>query len=208
MSQSGADASVARAAATRAAIEETAERMFRTLGYQKTTVADIARDLGMSPANVYRFFPSKAAINEAICTRILDGLADLAWQIARGPGSPPARLTKLFKRFEEETISQFLKDRKIHDMVAAAMEEHWPVIQAHIRTIETAIRHIVMDGQAEGVFAHLDPEITARQIHAAMCIFTHPQVVAQCTEGDFSFPADMMAAFCLRALRPDSLDND
>ena len=56
----------ARADATRAAIVEAAERLFRTLGYQKTTVADIARALRMSPANVYRFFPSKAAINEAI----------------------------------------------------------------------------------------------------------------------------------------------
>ena len=54
-----------RAEATRARIEETAERLFRTMGYQKTAVADIARELGMSPANVYRFFPSKSAINEA-----------------------------------------------------------------------------------------------------------------------------------------------
>jgi AcrR family transcriptional regulator len=39
------------------------------MGYQKTAVADIARELGMSPANVYRFFPSKSAINEATRTR-------------------------------------------------------------------------------------------------------------------------------------------
>ena len=44
---------------TRARIMETAETLFRRLGYAKTTVADIASELGMSPANVYRFFPSK-----------------------------------------------------------------------------------------------------------------------------------------------------
>jgi len=37
----------------------TAERLFRDVGYQKTTVADIAKSLHMSPANVYRFFDSK-----------------------------------------------------------------------------------------------------------------------------------------------------
>ncbi len=42
--------------ATRARIADAAERLFRTLGYQKTAVADIARECGMSPANVYRFF--------------------------------------------------------------------------------------------------------------------------------------------------------
>ena len=50
---------------------DVADRLFRHYGWEKTTVADIARELGMSPANVYRFFPSKAAINEAIAERML-----------------------------------------------------------------------------------------------------------------------------------------
>ena len=36
-----------------------AERLFGEIGFQKTTVVDIARELGMSPANVYRFFRAK-----------------------------------------------------------------------------------------------------------------------------------------------------
>jgi len=41
-----------RAGETCARIEETAERLLRAMGYQKTAVADIARGLGMSPDNV------------------------------------------------------------------------------------------------------------------------------------------------------------
>ena len=41
---------------TRERILVVAERLFRQIGYQKTTVADIAKELRMSPANVYRFF--------------------------------------------------------------------------------------------------------------------------------------------------------
>ena len=44
----------------------TAERLFREIGYQKTTVADIAKVLRMSPANVYRFFDSKKAIHARV----------------------------------------------------------------------------------------------------------------------------------------------
>ncbi len=40
-------------------ILDAAERLFRHYGYSKTTVADVARDLGMSPANIYRFFASR-----------------------------------------------------------------------------------------------------------------------------------------------------
>ncbi len=44
---------------TRERILVVAERLFRQIGYQKTTVGDIAKELRMSPANVYRFFESK-----------------------------------------------------------------------------------------------------------------------------------------------------
>ena len=67
-----ADTPAARAEATRARIEAAAERLFRSMGYQKTAVADIARELGMSPANVYRFYPSKSAINEAIASQLVE----------------------------------------------------------------------------------------------------------------------------------------
>ena len=48
-----------------------AERLFREIGYQKTTVADIAKLLRMSPANVYRFFPSKDAIRQGVAFRLM-----------------------------------------------------------------------------------------------------------------------------------------
>ena len=55
----------------RTRIVTTAERLFGEIGFQKTTVADIARALRMSPANVYRFFHSKAEINEAVGALIM-----------------------------------------------------------------------------------------------------------------------------------------
>ncbi|MEA4855725.1 helix-turn-helix domain-containing protein, partial [Solidesulfovibrio sp.] len=42
--------------ATKSRIIEAAENLFREVGYSKTTVADIASALGMSPANIYRYF--------------------------------------------------------------------------------------------------------------------------------------------------------
>jgi AcrR family transcriptional regulator len=55
----------------RSQIVETAERLFRQIGFQKTTVADIARELRMSPANVYRFFGSKSEINAAVARQLM-----------------------------------------------------------------------------------------------------------------------------------------
>jgi AcrR family transcriptional regulator len=68
---------------TRARILEAAEEQFRRVGYHRTSVADIAAELGMSPANIYRFFPSRDAINESICGRVVNEVADIASAIAR-----------------------------------------------------------------------------------------------------------------------------
>jgi len=56
---------------TRERILVVAERLFREIGYQKTTVADIAKMLRMSPANVYRFFDSKKAIHEGVARGLM-----------------------------------------------------------------------------------------------------------------------------------------
>ena len=63
-----------------------AERLFREIGYQKTTVADIAKMLRMSPANVYRFFDSKKAIHEGVARSLMGEVEIEAQRIANTPG--------------------------------------------------------------------------------------------------------------------------
>lgn len=193
------------AASSQAAILDTAERLFRTLGYQKTTVADIARELRMSPANVYRFFSSKAAINEAICARLLAGLDEAAWAVARGPASPQDRVRALFALLQQQTQALFFQERRMHDMVAAALEENWPTVLRHVEMIDEVFRHIVADGQARDVFARLDDREAARFLHGACAIFSHPVLVETCFERgeDLAAVAARTAEFCLRALRSD-----
>ena len=193
----------ARADATRSAIIATAERLFRSMGYQKTTVADIARELRMSPANVYRFFPSKAAINEAIATQLLATLSAYLWMIARSPAPPPDRIRLLFRALHEKMVQLFFDEKRMHDMVSAAMQEHWGIVDAYIHDIDTAIRHVVMDGQAAGLFDRsLDADAIARVIHSTTVHFCHPILIEQCVAEDLPALAIAMAEFVLRALRP------
>ena len=79
---------------TRERILVVAERLFRQIGYQKTTVADIAKELRMSPANVYRFFDSKKAIHEGVARGLMGEVELEAQRIAhtaRSGGEPAAR---------------------------------------------------------------------------------------------------------------------
>lgn len=200
-----------RAEATRQRIIEVALQMFRTMGYQKTAVADIARELNMSPANVYRFFASKSAINEAIAAQMLESLSEGAWAIARGEGTPPDRLARLLRFLHRREVEMFFHEKRLHDMVTAAIAEHWGVVERFVRVIVESIRHVLMDGMASGDFARLDPERTAMTIKHAFIGWNHPHHVAECLahggtiEEQERAHADMVA-FVLRALRPQPAD--
>ena len=52
----------------RECIVEAAKKRFSHFGYAKTTMAEVASDCAMSPGNLYRFFPGKLDIAEAIAT--------------------------------------------------------------------------------------------------------------------------------------------
>lgn len=206
--QTMSDPQSSRAEATRARIEAVAERLFRTMGYQKTAVADIARELGMSPANIYRFYPSKSAINEAIAERLLGGMLEGAWAIARGSAPPPDRLRAMLRHLHAQHMALFYNERRLHDMVTAAMAEHWSVVERFIRGVVGALRHVLMDGMADGSFARLDADATAYLIKQAIMCVNHPALVSECmatmqvTEAQLAEQSEAMAEFILRALRP------
>ena len=182
-----------RASATRARILEVAEALFRTLGYQKTAVADIARELGMSPANVYRFFASKSAINEAIAARLLEGIARELEALAAGPGTAADRLRAMLRLLHTRHLALFFTNKRMHDMVSAAMSEHWGVIAAFIDRIETAMVRVVADGTARGEFGAHDPAATARMLKQATLCWTHPVLISDALEKRIADEAQLAA---------------
>jgi TetR/AcrR family transcriptional regulator, repressor for uid operon len=53
----------------RARILDAAERSFCRAGFHRTTMHDVAAEAGMSPGNLYRYFPSKDALVAGLCER-------------------------------------------------------------------------------------------------------------------------------------------
>src|SRR6266403_1198435 len=138
---------------TRSRIMETADALFRRMGFAKTAVADIAAELGMSPANVYRFFPSKNAIVEAICQRCLSELEEKAWAVAR--------VERLFLEILAYNKENLLEEQRVHDIVLVAIEHNWEAIRAHKDSIGNVLELILRDGIAAGEFEPVDPRQTA-----------------------------------------------
>src|ERR687897_3168684 len=77
---------------TRDKILEAAEEVLRRFGPSKTTVVDVARALGVSHGSVYRHFPSKAALRDAVAERWLSGVSKPLAAIAAADGPAIPRL--------------------------------------------------------------------------------------------------------------------
>src|ERR1700710_1288841 len=151
---------------TRERILVVAERLFRQIGYQKTTVADIAKELRMSPANVYRFFDSKTAIHEGVALGLMGGGETAGQTIASQPGPAAARLRELMTSIHHMNAERYVGDSKMHEMVEIAMEESWDVCVAHMERITETIGSVIGEGAATGEFEVIDVPV------AAMCACT------------------------------------
>ncbi len=184
---------------TRERILAVAERLFREIGYQKTTVADIAKVLRMSPANVYRFFDSKKAIHEGVARAMMGEVEDAAEAIAAGRGSAASRLRQLVTAIHRMNSERYVGDSKLHEMVEVAMEESWEVCVAHMQRLTETIARVIAEGVASGEFEAPDVPLAAMCVCTGMMQFFHPQMIAQ-TASKPGPSLDQMVDFILAGL--------
>jgi AcrR family transcriptional regulator len=166
----------------RARILEVAEAHCRRIGYHKTSVAGIASELGMSPANVYRFFPSRNAIHESICRRIVNEVADIASAIARTNAPALEKLDRLLTTVHQHNKTKLVKERRMHDMIVVAMQENWAIIKAHIERMVTIFEAIIREGTEAGELKVGDPAEAARAVNTAFTPFFHPILIEHCVQ--------------------------
>jgi len=191
---------------TREKILVVAERLFRQIGYQKTTVADIAKELRMSPANVYRFFDSKKAIHEGVARTLMGEVEVEAQQIAQASGPASVRLREMIKTIHRMNTERYVGDSKLHEMVEIAMQEDWHVCVAHMECIASTLGLVIAQGAASGEFEAPDLQLASLCACTAMMRFFHPQMIAQCANKPGP-TIDQMIDFVIAGLSPRAKAN-
>jgi len=186
---------------TRERILVVAERLFRQIGYQKTTVADIAKELRMSPANVYRFFDSKKSIHEGVARTLMGEVEVEARRIAQASGPASVRLREMIKTIHRMNTERYVGDSKLHEMVEIAMQEDWDVCVVHMECIASTLGLVIAQGHASGEFEAPDLQLASLCACTAMMRFFHPQMIAQCATKPGP-TIDQMIDFVIAGLSP------
>ncbi len=181
-------------------ILEAAERLYESIGFEKTTMGDVARDLGMSPANLYRSFPNRQAIDEAIARRTLSVIEDAAWAAARGGGDPALVLQRLSRAVLQETRRLLFTEHRMRHVCAVAARERWPAVDAYLEGLRGAMRHVIMEGQRAGAFRKADPEALAEAVHAALTRVWHPYMIEVFADEDLEATSDRVCNLLVNGL--------
>ena len=189
---------------TRQCILVAAWDLFRQIGFRKTTIADIAAALGMSSANIYRFFASKDALTEAICRNLLGGLLETARAVAAGPGAAGERIHAVMMLLHRNHREQMTNEKRVHEVVAVAMEQNWTAIEEFLGACDAVVAGLVGEGQASGEFGPGDPILLGRRTMDACAGILHPTMIAECrgdeSDADIDANAQGVVDFALRAL--------
>ena len=180
-----------------------ANEHFSQYGYGKTTVSDLAKAIGFSKAYIYKFFESKQAIGEAICTNCLTEIVTAAEQAINVDGiSPTERFRRLVKTLIATGVSLFFNDRKLYDIAAFSASERWPSSQVYDARIKSFVLQIVREGRELGEFERKTPlDETVEAIHLALRPFINPLLLQYNLDFVEEAPS-LISNLVLRSLMP------
>ena len=181
-------------------ILEATEEVLRRYGLAKATVVDVARALDVSHGSVYRHFPSKALLRQAVATRWLDRANAPLEKIAEAAGPAPARLEKWLRTMIDIKYKKVCEDPEMFATYLTLAQEACEVVRAHKEGLVDQIAHILSDGVAQGVFEVADVRVGARAIFDATIRFHHPAHAEEWSDPAHQARVDAVLALLLRGL--------
>jgi AcrR family transcriptional regulator len=181
-------------------ILEVTEDVLRRFGLAKATVVDVARALDVSHGSVYRHFPSKASLREAVAKRWLDRASAPLEKIAEASGPAAARLERWLRALFAAKHKMFSEDPEMFATYLTLAREACKVVKAHREGLIDQIACIVSDGVKQGAFEVADVKASARAVFEATVRFHHPAHSDEWSDPSLSARIDALLALLLRGL--------
>jgi AcrR family transcriptional regulator len=167
----------------RCQIVDAAKKRFSHFGYAKTTMAEVATDCSMSPGNLYRFFPGKLDIAEAIATEDYSKNLEVMRKIAVAPGKDARqRLHDLLLEELRRTYHKLEKDPRAVEMARVISNERPSFANWMLANERKILIALLEESELRGEFVPPgDKEEIAEMIQSATMKFRYPQLWSKLT---------------------------
>jgi AcrR family transcriptional regulator len=155
-------------------ILQAAEDVLRRFGPAKATVVDVARALGVSHGSVYRHFPSKVALRDAVTERWLARISAPLAAAAAEPSPAPERLGRWLDMLVAAKRRLAREDPELFATYLRLAADSREVVRAHVEDLTGQLARIIADGVTRGELAAADPAIAGRAVFDATARFHNP----------------------------------
>jgi AcrR family transcriptional regulator len=155
----------------------------------------------MSPANIYRFFSSKAEIHQALARRMLAAQFEALAANAATSASASERLKNHLLIQHRITVDTMMDEQKVHEMVLVALDQQWAVIEEHLQKVRELVSQMISAGIEAGEFREQNVQLAAECFMCCGVSCCHPQLVNKKISSDEIVRPEDLAEFAIRALR-------
>lgn len=160
--------------ARRGELLATAERLFYTKGYEKTSVQDILTEMNFSKGGFYHHFDSKLSVLEAICEMRAQESCEQTQAAAQAEGTASDKLNAVF---HDSAILTGANSGFVSLMLQVAYREDGALMREKMKTCQLGsmlpvIEGILAEGAARGEFFIADVQATAEMLMRMHLQFT------------------------------------
>jgi AcrR family transcriptional regulator len=181
-------------------ILEVTEDVLRRFGLAKATVVDVARALDVSHGSVYRHFPSKASLREAVAKRWLERVSTPLAEIAENPEPAPAKLERWLRALFAAKQKRYLEDPEMFATYLTLAREACKTVNGHKACLTDQLELILAAGVKQGTFEIADTKATARAIFDAVTRFHHPAHADEWSDPQLPARIDAMIALLSKGI--------
>lgn len=161
-----------------ARIMEAATTFLRRYGPRRATVVAIAEAAGMSHANVYRYFPSKAALIDEVTAAWLKPIEAEVRIIAESPDPAPDKLERILFAVHRGYRDKLERDPNLFRILAEAAQIDAPIARKHRTRLQTAVQRTIEEGFAQGNFRQVELQRALALVFDVAHRFVHPAAIA------------------------------
>ncbi len=189
------------ASSSKVAILDAAEELFTERGYRDTTVADIAKVAGMSPANLYRHFENKEDIAAGCCNRRLEKKFHAMREVLEKKRiSASARLEEFIVALLRYTYEETQDRPKMNETVEVVIASRPEVVHEMLSTLQSMVAEILAQGNAQKEFALENVVASAETVFTAIAVFYTPLFMHLYPLPEYERRARAMAALLVQGL--------
>jgi AcrR family transcriptional regulator len=144
-------------------ILDAVDTLLARYGYNKMTMDDLAREVGIGKGTTYLHFRGKEDVVLAHIDRIAARLLERLEAIAEGPGSPEDKIREMLIArvlFRFDSVAHY--SQNLNDLLASVRKNLMARRQNHFENEAGALAEVISQGRDLGIFECPDPRAAGR----------------------------------------------